>query len=140
MIYPRKTQSAWKLIEALKVHGALSFEEGIRIHRVFGRNRNTTMLVYERAMARGWIHQDGERYRLTSALLDWLVGADNAATKATHTVVLPPYQPPFKPLTSKYMLPRCGPRDAAPLRDGGVRYVAGFEDVPMIRGVKCHAL
>ncbi len=118
MIVPRRTLAAWKLIEALQAHGALSFEEGVQIHRMLGRNRSSTRAVYESAIRNGWIRLSGKRYRLTLSLLDWLASEEAANQLKNSAVVLPPYRPPFKPLSVQNMPSRYGPRDSASSKMG----------------------
>ncbi len=105
MKFPKRTQDAWHLIKALHVHGALSFEEGIRIHRLLGRSRSTTKVVYERSVKNGWIHLIEGKYFLTPTLAMWLETEIGSVQAAELSVAGPPYRPPFKVLSLKNHLP-----------------------------------
>jgi hypothetical protein len=105
MRLPKRTQAAWHLIEALYMHGPLTFEEGIRSHRLLGRSRSTTKVVYERSIKNGWIHLMGGKYCLTPMLAMWLENELGSISTPELSVAGPRYRPPFKVLSYEKYLP-----------------------------------
>ena len=110
MKMPRRTQAAWRVIEALFVHGPLTFEDGVRVHRLLGRNRNTTRAVYVSAEKQGWIYLSEGRYRLTQSLSVWLEKEEGSRRREDLVMPGPPYRPPFRELAEDKWLPKQGPR------------------------------
>lgn len=87
---PRRTCAGYIVVQTIAVHGPLTIEQGMVLHKTLGQYQSITRRIYERAVRSGWLEKRGEKYALTKWITEWYA---EQATNApiTNNVVGPPY-------------------------------------------------
>lgn len=128
MKLPKKKTSGYKLVQTFYECGSMTFEQGCEVHGILDRSEARTRELYRRAVNNGWLTSSGGMYSLADGMRCLLDECqDEEVDKAN--VVPPRTPPPFRELSSKYMLNRVARRaDAEPPREIHFHYVSAREE------------
>lgn len=84
---PRRSCSAYVIVQTIAEHGPVTVEEGMQLHKVLGQYPCITKRIYERAVRAGWLIRKGKRFALTSWVAEWYA---NEVQQQPITNVVPP--------------------------------------------------
>lgn len=79
---PRRSSSAYVVIQTIAAHGPVTFDEGLQLHGTLGPYKSLTLRVYDSAVKAGLLVQHCGRYALTDRVKTWLAHLPSAPDKA----------------------------------------------------------